>query len=192
MESNMKNASTKHTDQIKITSGFVLICLVVIFFTSCVSTNKGFQSSPVISRNIQLDPIKADIKVNETTKLNGSSSSTYIFFFRIKGDHTVADGINYSTEASGSFLSQFNLIKILRNNRLNKVRSAAAYKALSAGDYDFLVHPNYSMTKRNYLGVVKVYECSVTGYGAKYQNFRTEKQKIVILEDGKEIILQDK
>jgi len=39
----------------------VLICSAAIFFTVCTSTNKGFQSSPVVYRNVQLDPIKADI-----------------------------------------------------------------------------------------------------------------------------------
>jgi hypothetical protein len=172
----------------------VLICSVAIFFTSCVTTNKGFQSSPVISRNVQLDPIKADIKVNETEKISGESISTYFLFFRISGDNTFADGINYSTDAGGSGLRLYNPMK---KARLNKVRSAAAYKALSTvdydfGEYDFLVHPNYTMTTKNYLGIVKVYECKVSGYGAKYKNFRTEKQKIVILEDSKELILQDK
>ncbi len=176
----------------KTISNFVLICSIAIFFTSCVSTNKGFQSSPVISRNVQLDPIKADIKVNETTKLSGQSSSTYFLFFRVSGDNTSADGINYSTDGGGSILSQYNPLKLMKTAKLNKVRSAAAYKALSTGDYDFLVHPNYTMTTKNYLGLVKIYECTVVGYGAKYQNFRTEKQKIVIFQEGKEIILQDK
>ncbi len=170
----------------------VLICSIAILFASCVSTNKGFQSSPVISRNVQLDPIKADIKVNEASKLSGESSSTYFLFFRISGDNTSADGINYSTDTGGSALSQINPLKILKTAIQNKVRSSAAYKALSTGDYDFLVHPNYTMTTKNYLGLVKVYQCKVSGYGAKYQNFRTEKQKVVILEDGKEVILQDK
>jgi len=179
----------------KIVTILIMICSIAIFFNSCVSTNKGFQSSPVISRNVQLDPIKADIKVNETTKLSGQSTSIYFLFFRISGDNTSADGINYSTDAGGSAispLSQFNPIKMLKVAKLNKVRSSAAFKALSSGDYDFLVHPNYTMTTKNYLGLVKVYECTVSGYGAKYEKFRTEKQKIVILEDGKELILQDK
>lgn len=142
---------------------------------SCVSTNKGFQSSPVVSRDVQLDPIKADIKVNEETKLKGESFSTYVFSFKVNGDNTFADGIAYSTEGKAK----------RRMSRADEVRSAAAYKALSQGDYDFLVHPNYVMTKKNYLGIVKVYECSVTGYGANYTNFRTEKRKIVFV-DGKE------
>jgi hypothetical protein len=161
----------------KILLNLVLICSLATSFTSCVTTNKGFQSSPVISRNVQLDPIKADIKVNETEKISGESISTYFLFFRISGDNTFADGINYSTDAGGSGLRLYNPMK---KARLNKVRSAAAYKALSTvdydfGEYDFLVHPNYSVTTKNYLGIVKVYECKVSGYGAKYKNFRSDK-----------------
>ena len=169
--------------------GVILVSSTLM--TSCVTTNKGFQSSPVISRNVQLDPIKADIKVDEKTKLNGESSSSYFLIFRISGDNTFADGINYSTDASASILSQLNPFKLAQANRLNKVRGAAAYNALSAGDYDVLVHPNYSTTVKNYL-IFKKYAVNVTGYGAKYEKFRTEKQKIVILENGKELILQDK
>lgn len=175
----------------KILKNIALACTVSLLLTSCVSTNKGFQSSPVISRNVELDPIKADIKVNEATKLTGQSSSVYFLFFRVSGDNTSADGITYSTDAGGSILSQYNPIKLLRTAKLNKVRAAAAYKALSSGDYDLLVHPNYVMTTKNYLGIVKIYECTVTGYGAKYQNFRTEKQKIVII-DGKEYVFPEK
>jgi hypothetical protein len=173
-------------------SKLLFIFTITFLITSCVTTNKGFQSSPVITRNVELDPIKADIVVNQTTKLVGQSSSTYFLFFRVSGDNTCADGINYSTDAGGSTLSQFNPIKMMKTAKLNEVRSAAAYKALSSGDYDLLVHPNYTMTTKNYLGIVKIYECSVSGYGAKYQNFRTEKQKIVILENGKEITVVDK
>ena len=169
----------------KIVTILVMICSIAIFFNSCLSTNKGYQSSPVISRNVQLDPIKADIKVNETAKLKGESTSIYFLCFRIGGDNTFADGINYSTDAVSP-------IKSLKTARLNKVRAAAAYKALSNGDYDFLVHPNYTITSMNFLGLVRVYDCYVSGYGAKYEKFRTEKQKIVIVEEGKELILQDK
>ena len=162
-----------------------------ILMTSCVTTNRGFQSSPVISRNVQLDPIKADIKVDEKNKIKGESSSEYFLIFRVSGDNTFADGINYSTDASASMFSQLNPLKLAQAGRLNKVRGSAAYKALSAGDFDVLVHPNYTTTVQNYI-IFKKYIVKVEGYGAKYENFRTEKQKIVILEDGKELILQDK
>ena len=53
------------------------------------------------------------------------------------------------------------------------------------------VHPNYTTTVENYL-LFKRYNVKVDGYGAKYERFRTEKEKIVILEDGKELIIQDR
>jgi hypothetical protein len=162
-----------------------------ILTTSCVSTNRGFQSSPVVSRNVQLDPIKADIKVNEESKIKGESTSSYLLIFRVSGSKTFADGINYSTDVSASMLSQLNPLKLAQASRLNKVRGAAAYKALSTGDYDVLVHPNYTTTVENYL-IFKKYNVKVEGYGAKYENFRTEKQKTVFLENGKELILQDR
>jgi hypothetical protein len=177
----MKNEITKIT----------LLTILIISFSSCISTNRGFQSSPVVSRNVQLDPIKADIKVDENKKIKGESSSGYLLIFRVTGDKTFADGINYSTDASASLASQLNPLRLAQAGRLNKVRGAAAYKALSSGEYDVLVHPNYTTTVENFL-IFKKYTVSVEGYGAKYENFRTEKQKIVILEDGKELILQDK
>ena len=167
------------------------VILGSLLMTSCVSTSRSFQSSPVISRNVELDPIKADIKVDEKTKIKGESTSAYFLIFRVTGDNTFADGINYSTDASASFISRLNPLKLANAGRLNKVRGAAAYKALSTGDYDVLVHPNYTTTLENYL-IFKKYIVKVEGYGAKYANFRTEKQKIVILQDGKELILQDK
>lgn len=174
----------------KLAGYLVLLFIGSTMMTSCITTNRGFQSSPVISRNVELDPVKADIKVDEKTKLKGESSSTYFLIFRISGDNTFADGINYSTDASASLIQQLNPLKLAKSGRLNKVRGAAAYKALSSGEFDVLVHPNYTTTIENYL-IVKKYTVKVEGYGAKYQNFRTEKQKIVILEDGKEIILQE-
>jgi hypothetical protein len=151
---------------------FTVILFAVGLLSSCTSTNKGFQSSPVISRNVTLDPIKADISVNEANKLSGNSKSVYLLGFRIEGDNTYADGINYSTDANASFFTKFNPLAVAKLAKLNKVRSAAAYKALETGDYDFLLHPNYTMTTKNYLGLVKIYDVTVTGYGAKYKNFR--------------------
>jgi hypothetical protein len=168
----------------------LVILFIITSLSSCITTNKGFQSSPVVSRNVELDPIKADIEVDEKTKLKGESSSSYFLIFRVSGDKTFADGINYTTDANASIVQQLNPLKIAQAGRLNKVRGAAAYKALNSGDYDVLVHPNYTTTVENYF-IFKKYQVTVEGYGAKYVNFRTEKQKIVILESGQEIILQD-
>jgi hypothetical protein len=152
-----------------------------------MSTNRGFQSSPVLARNVELDPIKADIKVDETKKLKGESTTAYFLFFKVSGDDQFADGVNYSTDVSESF----NPFKLLQKGRLQKVRGAAAYKALSSGDYDVLVHPTYVTTVKNYL-IYKEYVVTVEGYGAKYSNFRTEKQKVVITGNAKEYVFPEK
>ena len=148
---------------------------------SCATTNASYQSSPVIARNVDLDPIKADVKIDESKKLKGESTSTYFLFFRVGGDHTFADGVNYNAQKGFSFLG----------GPLTKVRSAAAYKALSSGDYDLLVNPTYVVKVRNSL-FFKIYTVTVEGYGAKYSNFRTEKQKIIIAGTGKEYAVPDK
>ena len=162
----------------------LLTCVSVLVMSSCMTTNKGFQSSPVLSRSVQLDPIKADIEVNET-KLNGESTSSYFLIFRVQGDNTFADGINYSTDANVSVASRLNPLRIIKQLRLNGVRAAAAYKALENTGFVFLVHPNYTITTTNYL-IFQKYNVKVTGYGANYKNFRTEKQKVIITDNHKE------
>lgn len=169
----------------------MILGMLTLSMTSCVSTNKGFQSTPVIARAVQLDPIKADINVDMDQKLKGTSKSTYFLIFRIDGDNKMADGIDYSSDANAGIFASLNPFKALRSGRLSKVKGAAAFKALDRSDYDVLVHPSYTVTTKNFL-IVQKYEIEVTGYGAKYENFRTEKQKVVITNNAKEYLFNDK
>jgi hypothetical protein len=175
---------------IKLFTKLFILSTFILSIASCTVTNKGFQASPVISRNVELDPIKADLKVDENAKITGESSATYVLALRIQSDNTFAEGINYSTDYSSRLVEKLNPFRTINSRRIKRVRDAAAYKAL-AGNYDVLVHPNYAVTFQNFI-FFKKYTVKVDGYGAKYHNFRTEKQKITILEDGKEIILQDR
>ena len=151
----------------------------MILGSGCSSTSTGMASSNVIDRNVELDPIRADIEVNEDTRLSGSSQSVYFLFFRLKGDNKYADGITYSSNAFSkeglfSFLNPFRLFELIATGDAEgKVKSAAAYNAMEGQDIDVLVHPTYSVTKKNYL-IVSIYEAEVRGYGATYTNFRTE------------------
>ncbi len=175
----------------KIITKFVLVFAVAIFFASCSTVNKGMQSSPVISRNVQLDPLKADITVNDTKKLKGESNSSYFLFFRLNGDNKYSENIKYSAETDVTsklfgFLNPFALFKrIATGDAVGKVKAAAAYKALENSDADVLVHPTYTITEKNYF-IYYVFKAEVTGYSGKYNNFRTEKEKVIILEGGKE------
>lgn len=156
-------------------TGVVLTSLL----TSCASYSSGYQSSTVQSRNVQLDPIVADIVVDESQKLKGESESAYLLFFRVRGDNRYADGINYSASAFTkeglfSFLNPFKLFeRIATGDAEGKVKSAAAYDALRNSGADVLVHPTYNVYKKNYL-IFYVYGAEVQGYAGTYTNFRTE------------------
>lgn len=168
----------------RITHTLSIVALATMTLSSCVSTKKTYQSSPVQSRNVQLDPIKADIKVDETRKLTGESSATYLFgFIRISGSNTWASGVNYS-EATG----RFGLLG--GGPRISRTRASAAYNALKSGDFDFLVHPNYSVKTEWYL-IIKKYKVNVSGYGANYTNFRTERQKVIVTNNNQEYVFPD-
>lgn len=156
-----------------------LLGAVLLLGSGCSSTSTGMASSNVIDRNVELDPIRADITVNENTRLAGSSQSIYFLFFRLKGDNKYADGISYSSNAFTkeglfSFLNPFRLFELIATGDAEgKVKSAAAFNAMEGQDIDVLVHPTYTVTKKNYL-IVSIYEAEVRGYGANYTNFRTE------------------
>ena len=160
---------------------FPILFLLVVsaLSTGCSSSSHGMASSNVINRNIDLDPIKADIVVDAENRLTGKSQSIYFLFFRLKGDNKYADSITYSSNAFTkeglfSFLNPFRLFEMIATGDAEgKVKSAAAYNAVEGENVDVLVHPTYSVTKKNYL-ILNIYEAEVQGYGATYTNFRTE------------------
>lgn len=157
--------------------------MLVVFFTGCISTNQGFHSNPVANKGkVHHHDIYADIEVDESKKIRGTSSSTYFLMFRIEGDNEYADGVNYgAVEMTNggnlaaqifSWLNPFNIInKLVTGDAMGKVRSAAAYDAMSGSDADFIAHPTYSYTKKNYL-IIQKFDATVEGYAGKYKNFR--------------------
>ena len=76
---------------------------------------------------------------------------------------------------TSSILSLLNPFNWIYSGGESKTKSAAAYKALSKNNDDVIVHPNYTSTVTDYI-IFKTFEVNVEGYGAKYSNFRTEKQ----------------
>ena len=49
---------------------------------------------------------------------------------------------------------------------------AAAYDALSGSEADFIAHPTYSYTTKNYF-IIQQFEATVEGYPGFYSNFRS-------------------
>ena len=161
----------------------LIAMLVTMAFSSCSVSTKMTQSSPVIARNVELDPIKADIEVNQEQKLVGEGVVKYFLCFRVSNlkDQKMVDGITYSQNKGG-----------ILNRGQNTARSVAAYQALEAcPDCDVLVHPKYEVTvNKSPLGILfRQYTVRVSGYGAKYKNFRTEKEIKIIGNDNKEYIV---
>jgi hypothetical protein len=153
-----------------------LLFLTIIFLSSCTSTQTAFDASHVNERNVDLDPIKADINIDESAKIKGSSSSTYFLCFRLSGDKKYADiDLGGQQDLTTSFLSLLNPFNWILNGGESKTKSAAAYKALKKNDDDVIVHPSYSVTVNDYI-IFKTYKVDVEGFGAKYSNFRTEKE----------------
>ena len=160
--------------------------IVALVFSSCVSTNKMSNSAPVQDPGrVVHQALEADVTVDDSKKISGSSASTYFLMFRIKGDSEYADGINYSAPAADassilSLLNPFNLlmapIKLINRaftgDAEGKVKSAAAYQALQATDADFIAHPAYVYTRKNYF-IIQKFEATVTGYPGTYSNFRS-------------------
>lgn len=143
-------------------SSLSIIVSLMVLLNSCITTNKGYQSATVITRDIMTNPIKVDVEVNEKERLEGKSESQYLLFFQIKGNSHFADGITYSTDAN-------------HTGKLEKIKSSAAYEALKGGGYDLLVHPTYVVKYKNVLGIYKQYVVTVRGYGGNYKNFRSDK-----------------
>lgn len=170
----------------------LLAMIATMAFASCASVQRGAQSATVILKDVELDPIKADIEVNQEQKLHGEGVVRYILGIRIDGlkEQKMLDGINYAQDFSSTGKSRW-AAKIFER-RKNTARAVAAYKAMeSCPDCDVLLHPKYELTvKKSPLGILyKKYEAHVSGYGATYKNFRTEKEIKIIGSDNKEYIV---
>lgn len=182
----------------------LLAIIATMAFASCSSVQRGAQSTTVMLRNVELDPIKADIEVNQEEKLHGDGKVTFVLGFRIDGllgqrDQKMLDGITYAQDFAnlhertflGAIINPFTKIF---ERRKNTARAIAAYKAMeSCPDCDVLVHPKYELTiKKSPLGILyKRYDAHVSGYGATYKNFRTEKEIKIIGSGNKEYIVID-
>ena len=161
----------------------IAILFFATSFTSCVSTNKMSNSAIVNDPGRVIhDRLEADITIDDTQKLKGTSKSTYFLMFRIEGDNEYADGVDYSGigGTGGNFIGQLlgmlnplNLVtKIFTGDAAGKVKASAAFAALSGSGADFIAHPTYSYTKKNWL-IIQQFEATVEGYPGVYSNFRS-------------------
>ena len=125
-----------------------LYLLIVIFtFSSCSIEIHKNASSALADISIETNPIQADVEVDKTKTLQGTSVTTVYFGIFKTGDLNYAD-VNISGSA-GSLEKQ-----------------AAVYKALEGTGYDIIVNPKYIVEIEKNL-FVKTTTATVVGYGAK-------------------------
>ena len=112
------------------------ILALALVTTSCKSTKVGPFNKPIsIGIGTDVRPLDADISVDLTKKISGESKGLYFLCFRLSGDKTYTIGAD-NTAKSG-FPSFNGLTKV------DVLKSAAAYKAVTDSKSDWLVQPNY-------------------------------------------------
>lgn len=134
---------------------------LVIIVSSCASVSKTGYAAPFARTEVHTDVIKADIDINKN-RIEASANSTYLFgIWRISGD-------NKFTEAENA-----GLHNSVFGGRVDKVKSAAMYKALQQTDADMLITPKYDTETKSYIfGLIKTYNVKVSGYNAKIKDLQ--------------------
>lgn len=141
----------------------LLLALITIqgVLSSCNSTLTKSLSSPMYAPKAEINPIRADVDIDMSKKIIGESQASYFLIFKVsEEDNKYAEGVSFSGEKIGML-------------KLNKLKSAAAYKAITNSGCDIIVHPNYVIKKHNYL-FFSSYEIKVTGYAGYFKKFYQE------------------
>ena len=139
------------------------IVIISVVLSSCgtVKNSGKYHAKQVDNNGIGTLELRADMEIDETSKISGNASATYFLFFRLSGDNHYAD-------INAPFASPFS--------KSAKVKKAAQYKALSQSNSDFVAKPSYTIKETTYFfGLMTRVDVSVSGYGGVYKNFREAK-----------------
>lgn len=139
----------------------LLMSAISLILVSCSSVSKTGYVAPFARTEVHTDVLKADLDINKN-KVEAKASSTYLFgFWRISGD-------NKFTEAKDAGLSNS-----IFGYKVDRVKSAAMYKALQLTDADMLITPKYDTETKCYIfGLIKTYKVKVSGYNAKIKDLK--------------------
>ncbi len=142
----------------------LLFIPLIGLFASCKSTYTSTLSTPTHAPKAIINPLRAEVDVDINKKLTGEAQATYFLFIRLNGDRKQASGLNFSSDPTGLF-SKPSLYR--------RLKSAAAYKAVTESKSDLIVHPNYVIEKHNFLFFSNV-KMKVTGYAGTFKKFYQE------------------
>jgi len=115
---------------------YYFVLVVLLLTTSCASLTKSTNSAR-FEASALVDPVKAEVIVDDSQKINGTSESFYLLgLFRLSGDNNFSTGV-------------FSNINPFDKNTM--VSSAAAYKAITKSNADVIVNPQYVIENHNYI-----------------------------------------
>lgn len=127
----------------------------MVAFTGCYSLNTNQMNGPIGVHVVA--PMKADVSVKMSDKVEGTADVTTLFGFINLGTNKYADGMNYGVVSANTlgFMSPFM--------NPNTAAASAAYDAAKKSGADVIVAPKYELEVTDYF-VVKFTKARVTGY----------------------------
>ena len=135
--------------------------VIVMLMSSCASTSRTGVIAPMRAEVIPSKEIKADIDLDGNAKITGNAKQWYFAGIRVSGGKNYFENLSEKRSMFGS--------------RTSKAQACAMYDALESGEYDMLVNPQYVNKIHSYFfGLVKRYDVTVKGYGAKIKNVHQE------------------
>ena len=128
--------------------------LITILMSSCASYSKSGPVAPIYAVVSPTKEIKADIEVDNTQTIEGKAHQWYFAGIRVTGGNNYFENLSEQPSVLGL--------------RTSKAQSCAMYDAVTKGDYDMIVSPQYTNVIHSFLfGLIKRYDVTVKGYGAK-------------------------
>jgi len=130
----------------------LLLATVAVYSLSSCSTlseTAKLAQGPVL---LAVNPVRADVKVDTTKSLLGTSSTTHILGFIRFGDHEFADYPGISFGIGGA----------------TREKRAAIYKALEGTGSDVLVNPKFLVREKRAF-IFRKTTVQVAGFGGKFE-----------------------
>lgn len=138
----------------------IAVCFGAAILTSCSTLTKTANVANGVNTDVIINPIVANVDMDNAVEVQGSASSTYLLFLQISGGRKTVETPNSSALP---FLM----------DRVGKVKNAAIYNALSEQSFDIIAHPRYTTVVTTHLfGLIKTYQVDVVGYGANISEFK--------------------
>lgn len=152
---------------------FLTGAVALLLLSSCRSTRINALSTPMYSPAAQINEIRANVDIDMNKKIEGEASAVYWLGIKIKGERSYAEGL--SVPAPGSAVS--------------KLKSAAAFKAITSSKSDIIVHPNYVVNIEKFIFFKKI-TVTATGFSGKFTKFYQKEYCDPCKEPGVKLIME--